>query len=171
MEDLIIKILFALAMIIGAFGTILPVLPGAPLAFGALLLAKILNFSEISWWVIGLFGFLTLVGVILDYTVPIATTKKMGGSRYGVIGLIIGLIVGIVFSPFGLVSIILAPFLGALIGELIYDRQNHKRAVKAALGSVIGYFLTSGYGLLLSLAILVTYLVKDVYPYIGELKF
>lgn len=163
MEETIIKSLFAVAMLVGVAGSILPVLPGAPLAFGALLLAKILNFSEISWWVVGIFGFFTLLGIVLDYVVPIATTKKMGGSKYGVYGLIIGLIIGIIFSPFGFVSIIIAPFLGALIGELMYDRQNHKRAIKAAAGSLVGYFLTSGYGIVLCLSMLVVFLVKDVF--------
>jgi len=162
MEDLIFKLLFAVLMLIGAAGAVLPVLPGAPLAFASLLLAKILNFSELSWWLIALFGVLTLVGALLDYLLPIATTKKLGGSKYGIWGLVIGLIVGILFSPFGLISIILAPFLGALIGELIYDRKNHKRAMKAASGSVIGYFLTSGYGFLLSMSMLAVFLFYDI---------
>ncbi len=162
MEETFIKSLFVVAMLLGVAGSILPVLPGAPLAFGSLLLAKILNFSEISWWVVGIFGLLTIIGVVLDYVIPVATTKKMGGSKYGVYGLILGLIIGIIFSPFGFVSIIIAPFLGALIGELIYDRQNHKRAVKAAAGSIIGYFLTSGYGIMLCLSMLVVFLLKDI---------
>jgi uncharacterized protein YqgC (DUF456 family) len=161
-DDIIIKIIFATAMLVGFVGAILPVLPGSILAFGALLLAKILGFSEINWWIIGIFGFFTLLGILLDYLVPIAATKKMGGSRYGIVGMIIGLVVGIIFSPFGFISIILAPFLGALIGELMYDRENHKRAFKSALGSVVSYFLTSGYGMILSMAIFVTYLVKDL---------
>ncbi len=167
MEDLIIKIIFGLIMLMGVIGSVLPVLPGAPLAFGSLLLAKIMNFSEISWWVVGIFGFLTIVGIILDYTVPIAATKKMGGSRYGVWGLVIGLIIGIIFSPFGFISIIVAPFLGALIGELIYDRQDHKRAIKAAFGSVIGYFLTSGFGILISLAMFAVFFYYDLFDEIN----
>lgn len=163
MEDLIIKILFAGAMLLGVAGSILPVLPGAPLAFGSLLLARIFNFSELSWWVIGLFGVLTIIGIILDYTVPIVTTKKMGGSKYGIWGLIIGFIIGLLFSPFGFISILIAPFLGALIGELIYDRHNHKRAVKAATGSLVGYFLTSGYGVLLCLSMLAVFVTRDIW--------
>src|SRR5690606_24287522 len=119
MADLVVQIILAAVMLAGALGAVLPVLPGAPVAFGALLLARLLNFSELSWWVIGVFGFLTVLGIALDYIVPVATTKKMGGSKYGIWGLILGLIVGIVFSPFGFVSIIIAPFLGALIGEMI----------------------------------------------------
>ncbi len=150
-------------MLAGVVGAVLPVLPGAPLAFGALLLAKIFHFTEINWWIIGLFGFLTIAGIILDYIVPIATTKKMGGSKYGIWGLVVGFMVGIIFSPFGFVSIIIAPFFGALIGELIYDRQNHKRAVRAAAGSMIGYFLTSGYGMGLSLAMFAVFCIYDIF--------
>lgn len=150
-------------MLVGIVGAVLPVLPGSTLAFGSLILAKILNYSEISWWVVGVFGFFTILGVVLDYLVPIATTKKMGGSKYGIWGLILGLIVGIVFSPFGFVSIIIAPFLGAFIGELIYDRENHKRAFKAALGSVLGYGLTTGYSLVLAIAIFTTYFFSDLF--------
>lgn len=163
MEELIIKIIFVIIMLVGAVGAVVPVLPGALLSFGALLLARILHFSELSWWVIGIFGFLTILGIVLDYIVPVATTKKMGGSKYGIWGLILGLIVGIVFSPFGFVSIIIAPFLGVLIGELIYDRENHKRAFRAALGSVIGYGITTVYGLFISLVMLGVFLYYDVF--------
>lgn len=168
MEEIIIKSLFAFAMLVGIIGAVLPVLPGSTLAFGSLLLAKILNYSEMSWWLVGIFGFFTVLGMVLDYVVPIATTKKMGGSKYGIWGLIIGLIVGIVFSPFGFVSIIIAPFLGAFIGELIYDRENHKRALKAALGSVVGYGLTTGYSLVLAIAIFATYFFTDLFELIRE---
>lgn len=168
MEEIIIKSLFALAMLVGIVGAVLPVLPGSTLAFGSLLLAKILNYSEMNWWIVGIFGFFTVLGMILDYVVPIATTKKMGGSKYGIWGLIIGLIVGIVFSPFGFVSVIIAPFLGAFIGELIYDRENHKRALKAALGSVLGYGLTTGYSLVLAIAIFATYFFTDLFGLIRE---
>lgn len=146
-------------MLVGAVGAVVPVLPGAPLAFGALLLARILHYSELSWWVIGVFGFLTFLGIILDYVIPIATAKKMGGSKYGVRGLIIGLIIGVMFAPFGLISILIAPFLGAVLGELIYDYKNGKRAFKAASGAIVGYLLTSGYGVLISLIMVVVFLL------------
>lgn len=162
MDILLVKILFLIALLVGVFGSILPILPGAPLSFAALLVAKIFGFSELSWWVIALFGVLTIVGIILDYLIPVVTTKRMGGSKYGIIGLIIGFIVGVVFSPFGFVSIILAPFFGALIGELIYDQQNPKRALKSAAGSIIGYALTSGYGLILTLSMFAVYLFFDI---------
>lgn len=162
MDELAIKIIFGLVMVIGILGSILPVLPGLPLVFGALLLAKILGYSSISWWLISFFGFLTVLGLVLDYLIPMATTKKFGGSRYGLIGLTIGFVVGLIFAPVGLFSIIVMPFLGALVGELIYDRKSHHRALKAASGSVIGYFLSIVYGLTVSFLMFGFYLFKDI---------
>jgi len=161
-DELAIKIIFGLVMVIGILGSILPVLPGLPLVFGALLLAKILGYSSISWWLISFFGFLTVLGLVLDYLIPMATTKKFGGSRYGLIGLTIGFVIGLIFSPLGLLSIIIIPFLGALVGELIYDRKSHRRALKAASGSVIGYFLSIVYGLTVSFLMFGFYLFKDI---------
>ena len=162
MDNWTIQLLFSIVMFVGVLGAILPVLPGAPLTFGALLVAKLFQLSDLSWWLIAVFGVLTLIGILMDYLIPVLATKKLGGSKYGIVGMIVGLIVGIIFSPFGFVSIIISPFLGALIGELLYDAKNHKRALKAALGSVVGYALTSSYGLLLSLSMFGIYLYFDV---------
>lgn len=161
MAEIIIKLIFLLIMLIGVLGVFIPVIPGSPLVYAVLLIAKIFGYSEISWFWLLIFGFMTGIGLLMDYLIPVATTKKFGGSKYGIIGLIIGFILGIIFSPFGYFSIILAPFLGALTGELIYDRKNHKRALKAAGGSVVGFMISTFYGLLISLTMIALYFFKD----------
>ncbi len=163
MAEIIIKLIFLLIMLIGVLGVFIPVIPGSPLVYAVLLIAKIFGYSEISWFWLLIFGFMTGIGLLMDYLIPVATTKKFGGSKYGIIGLIIGFILGIIFSPFGYFSIILAPFLGALTGELIYDRKNHKRALKAAGGSVVGFMISTFYGLLISLIMVVFYFLNDFF--------
>lgn len=162
MEVLIIKLIFVIMMIIGIIGVILPVLPGLPLVYAVLLFAKILGYSQLSWWWVLVFGLITAFGILMDYLIPVSVTKRLGGSKYGLIGLTIGFVIGIIFSPFGFFSIIIAPFLGSIIGELIYDRKNYKRAIKSASGSVVGYFLSIFYSLIFSFIILAVFLFKDI---------
>lgn len=160
MSETVIRILLALLMFVGAVGSIVPLLPGKPIAFAALLIAKFMSVTHMSWGWVVFFGVLMVAGLILDYLVPIYITKRLGGSKYGVWGLIAGLIVGIIFSPFGYFSLILAPFLGAFAGEMIHDRNDKGKAVKAASGSILGFFLTAGYGIALCLSMMAVFLWK-----------
>ena len=58
------------------------------------------------------------------------------------IGSIIGLTIGLFFvpplGPFGIISILAGPFLGAFAGETIQGK-NSDDALKAAFGSFIGF--------------------------------
>ena len=73
---------------------------------------------------------------LLDYIIPALGTKKFGGTKSGVYGASIGLIVGLLFlGPFGVLA---GPFFGAYVGELLHD-NNQKKALKSALGSLIGF--------------------------------
>lgn len=139
--DLLLLILGFICMIVGIFGSFIPVLPGLSSSWVGLLLLYLTKTVENNYWVLGItFGLMVII-TILDYVIPSRGTKKFGGSSYGVWGTNIGLIVGILAPiPFG---VIIGPFLGALIGELLYDSQNHKRAIKAATGSVLGFLASS----------------------------
>lgn len=134
--DGILLILGLLLMIAGIAGSFVPVLPGPPLSWLGLLLLYFTEAVAFNYWLLGITLVLTVVITVLDYVVPARGTKKFGGSKYGIWGTNIGLVVGIFAPiPFGFV---IGPFLGALIGELIYD-SNHKRALKAATGSFLGF--------------------------------
>ncbi|MFZ6013271.1 MAG: DUF456 domain-containing protein [Bacteroidota bacterium] len=142
--DLLWTILGGILMLAGLAGCILPFLPGPPLCFAALLLQqfkadKPYDTNFLIWWAV-VTGLVTL----LDYVVPVYGTKKFGGTRYGLWGCTIGLIIGFWF---GLPGIIIGPFLGALVGELIAN--NSGGALKAALGSFIGFLV----GMLLKLVV------------------
>jgi len=136
---LIIGFLFALLGIIGSF---LPVLPGPFTSWIGLLLLHLTKVVPLNWTFLGITLAIAILIWLIDYFIPAMGTKKFGGTRYGVIGTMVGLIIGILFlGPFG---IIIGPFAGAFIGELIKDANNTKKALKAAFGSFIG-FLTSAF--------------------------
>ena len=92
----------------------------------------------------------------IDYVIPAWGTKKFGGSKYGVWGTILGLITGLIF--FGPLGIIIGPFVGAFIGEIIYDSKDSSRALKAAFGSFVGFMLSTGLKLITSLVFVYLYL-------------
>ncbi|MEP7093524.1 MAG: DUF456 domain-containing protein [Flavobacterium sp.] len=135
--DLLLVLLGFICMIVGVFGSFMPVLPGLSSCWVGLLLLYLTKAVENNYWVLGI----TLVITILDYTIPAKGTKRFGGSSYGIWGTNIGLIIGILAPiPFG---VVIGPFAGAFIGEIIYDSKNHKRALKAATGSLLGFLASS----------------------------
>jgi len=139
--DSLLLIIGFMFMIVGIFGSFLPVLPGPSLSWIGLALLYFTNAVPANYWILGITFLITVVISILDYVIPSKGTKKFGGSSYGIWGTNIGLIVGIFAPiPFGF---IIGPFVGAFIGELLYDYKDHRRALKAATGSFIGFLASS----------------------------
>ncbi len=139
--DLLLVLLGLIFMIIGIMGSFLPILPGLSSSWVGLLLLYLTKAIENNYLVLGITFVIMVIITILDYTIPAKGTKRFGGSSYGICGTNIGLIVGILAPiPFG---VIIGPFAGAFIGEMLYDTKDHKRAFKAATGSLIGFLASS----------------------------
>ena len=140
--DILLLLLGAFFIILGIIGAFIPILPGPITSWVGLLLIHFTNAISFNWTFILSTLVIAVVVYILDYIIPALGTKKFGGSKYGIIGTTVGLVVGLIFlGPFG---IIIGPFTGAFIGELIYDNENSNRALKAAFGSFIGFLFSTG---------------------------
>ena len=128
-------------MIAGILGSFLPVIPGPPLSWIGILLLYLTHAIPANYWVLSITLLITIVISVLDYVIPSRGARKFGGSSYGVWGTNIGLIIGLLTPiPFGF---IVGPFIGAFVGELIYDSKDSRRALKAATGSIIGLLASS----------------------------
>jgi uncharacterized protein len=139
--DILFLFLGFVCVIVGIFGSFLPVLPGPSICWIGLVLLYFTNAIPINYWILGISFVFTIALTILDYVIPAKGTKKFGGSKYGIWGTNIGLIVGIIAPiPMGF---IIGPFVGAFLGELIYDKKDHQRALKAAAGSFLGFLASS----------------------------
>ena len=155
--DILLVVLGACSLIIGLIGCVLPVLPGPPLSYLALLLLQWSGYAGFSTRFLIITAILTAIVTILDYFIPIWGTKKWGGSKAGMWGAMAGLVIGLFFSPVG---IILGPFLGAVIAELIAGRETND-ALKSGLGSFFGFLIGTGLKLTLCVAFCY-YFIKEL---------
>jgi uncharacterized protein len=126
-----------LLMLIGLAGCILPFLPGPPLCYAALLIQQLQSSPPYSSDFLLMWAGITLVITGLDYVIPVYGTRRFGGTKYGMWGCMVGLIAGLWLGPLGL---ILGPFAGAFIGELLGNAES-EYALKAALGSFAGFLM------------------------------
>ena len=81
-------------LLIGFAGTIVPILPGAPLAWLGLLLAYFSVYTDISVTALIITAVIAVLVSVLDNIFPIIFTKQSGGSKAGTWGSTIGLIIG-----------------------------------------------------------------------------
>ena len=151
--DIALLIIGFIFMFVGILGSFLPVLPGPPLSWVGLLLLYLTKAIPNNWWVLGTTLAIALIVFGLDYIIPAMGTKKFGGTRAGVIGTTVGLLVALVFPVFGPFGIVIWPFIGALVGELL-NKADKKTATRAAFGSFLG-FLT---GTFLKFLVAIVYL-------------
>ncbi len=128
--------LFAVAFIVALLGIFLPILPGAPIAAVAALIAGwMTDFQELSLAPLLIVGLLTLLSIAVDYLAGIVGARHYGASRYGVWGSIIGSLIGLFFfPPFGFLIGALA---GAVVAELLGGRALWD-AIRSGFGVFVG---------------------------------
>lgn len=137
---IVLYVLGAAALLLGLAGVVLPVLPGSLLLFaGALLVAWAGGFALVGWPTLTVVGLLAVVIWAVDWVAAALGAKATGASRWAVIGASLGLLVGLFFGPPGL---LLGPAVGAILLEYWQD-PDFDRALKAGLGTFVGFLLGS----------------------------
>ena len=156
--DIFLLFLGFFFILLGIIGSFLPVLPGPITGWIGILLLHLTEVIPMDWTFLGITLGVAVIIWGLDYVIPAWGTKKFGGSKYGIWGTVFGLIIGILFL--GPLGIIIGPFAGAFIGELIHDSTDSKRAAKAAFGSFVGFMFSTGLKFLVSIIFLGLYFSK-----------
>ena len=137
-EQIVGLSLTLLLMLAGLIGSLVPVLPGTPLVLIAAIGHRLyFGDASASNIVLIIMVALTLVSVTFDFLASMLGAKKFGATWRGVTGAVIGGIIGLFFS---LPGIILGPFLGAILFEMLGGRE-FKNAVHAGAGAAIGLLL------------------------------
>jgi hypothetical protein len=125
-------------MLVGLVGSVVPGLPGSPLVVLAAILHR-LYFGEksVSNLVLIVLVLLMLASLGLDFLATVVGARKLGATWRGAVGAVVGGMIGLFF---GLPGIILGPFLGAVLLELL-GRKEFKKALQAGTGAVLGLLL------------------------------
>lgn len=157
MEVLIIVLAVVLS-VLGVIGCIVPMLPGIPLSYAAILLLyftgqAVFTTTQLVVWLV-----LVVILQVIDYLTPIIGSKYSGGSTYGNRGCVAGTIVGLFFMPWG---ILLGPFLGAVFGEIL-GGNDINQAIRSGIGSFIGFLL----GTLLKVFVSFYFLIKCIASFV-----
>ncbi|GKS13677.1 hypothetical protein YDYSY3_46770 [Paenibacillus chitinolyticus] len=150
-------ILIILLFAVGMLGAIFPILPGALAIFGAFFVYGLFfSFEPFGFWFWLIQSAIVIAITIADYLVSAFGVKKFGGSKASVWGSTIGLLAGpFVIPAFGL---ILGPFIGAVLGELIHG-SNLKHSAQVGVGSVLGFFSSVVVKVVLQLLMIVLFII------------
>jgi len=179
--EIVLIVLAFLLLIAGLSGSVVPAIPGPPLSYVGLLLLQWSGRGNFSLVFMLIWAGITVAVTVMDNLLPALMTKKFGGSRIAIAGSVLGLIIGMIFfAPIGL---LVGPFLGALAGELLYNRIQMKRiiknnnvngenvydnydsnvkALKVALGAFLAFILGTGAKLIVG-ALMIYYAVNAVF--------
>ena len=129
-------ILSIILFIAGLLGTILPVLPGAILIYGGMLVYGVMTkFATLD---ANFFLIQALVLVLIfsvDFLAAAAATRRFNGSKQAAWGAILGTILGLIF--FGPLGIVIGPFLGAVVAELVRGIEINQ-AIRVGFGTLVG---------------------------------
>lgn len=136
---ILLIILGALCLLTGLVGCVAPVLPGPPISYVGLLLLHFTKEYDYSTTLLLVLLALVIIVTVLDFVIPMIGSKYMGAGKWGSIGGFIGTIVGLFFVSVSMgLSLIIAPFLGAFLGERA-SGKNWNDALVAGFGSFIGF--------------------------------
>lgn len=125
----------ALLTISGLAGLVLPVMPGAPLlCLGLVCAAWAEDFAYVGVGTILVLVLLTGLTYLVEFFASLVGAKRFGASRSALVGAAVGGLLGI---PFGVPGIILGPFCGAVIGELM-ELKSIGQAGMVGVGTLIG---------------------------------
>lgn len=143
--------LTAVLVLAGLAGTVLPVLPGTLLVLAGLFVgAWIDGFARVGGWALGVIVVLALLAWATDYVAALLGAKKVGASRWALIGAAIGTVVGLVM---GLVGVLFMPFVGAVAGELYALRHQPGALQGATTGQAFKVGTATWIGMLVGTAI------------------
>jgi uncharacterized protein len=133
-------ILVALAIAIGLVGIVVPILPGALLVLGAIVVWAVVEHNVTGWVTLGVATALLGVATLIKYTWPV---KRMREADVRTLSLVVGAVLGIIgFFVIPVLGLVIGFVLGVYLAELAKRRDQRlawtstKHAIKGVALSV-----------------------------------
>lgn len=146
-------------MIAGTICTFFPTLPGIPIIWATMLVYGLIEgFHEMSVTFLVVTLLVAIGCQVAEHYAKAWGAQKFGAGKAGAWGAVIGSIVGLFFMPFGLV---LGPFLGAMLFELIAGRTT-KEALRAGWGGLVGVLGSVLVNFLVALGLTIAFVIRVV---------
>ncbi len=152
--DIAVLIVSVLVMLAGLAGTVVPILPGIPIIWLA-----ILGYGLYSGWAdygltaMVVTGLVVALSLVVDQLASLMGAKKFGASRAGMIGAVVGAIAGmILLTPiFGL---IVGTFGGAMLCELLFSGRSLRQSMASGAGALVGFLAGSLFKFMVGLSLI-----------------
>lgn len=127
----------AVAMVVGALGTVVPLLPGLALVWGAgLVYGLVQGFEAVGIVAFGLMTVLAVAAAVAGYVVPQRRAAGAGASGTSMWLGVVGAVVGFFVVP--IVGLPLGGVLGVYVGEHLRTRDA-RVAWRATRATVVGF--------------------------------
>jgi hypothetical protein len=153
---LVYLVLSGVLVVVGLTGLMIPVIPGAPMVFGGLLLAAWAeDFFYVGQGTLWILAGLAALTWVVELLTTIWGAKRFGASNRAAMGAVVGAVGGLFL---GLPGVLLGPFVGAVAAELSLGREL-RDAGRAGLGAVLGLAVASALKLALVLAMVGIFLL------------
>jgi len=134
--SILLYALGVLALAGGLAGLVLPVIPGALLLLGGVVLvAWAGEFQVVGWKTVAVAAFLTGLMLLVDWLSGLLGARAFGASRWAMLGAALGALVGLFF---GFAGIVIGPVVGGIAFEYWKD-PDFERAARAGVGVLVGF--------------------------------
>lgn len=157
MIKILAVVVASLFFLVGITGTLLPILPGAPIILlGMFVYGLIAGFENFGVFFFVIQAMLAITVMAVDYIFSALGSRYFGGSKAALWGAAIGLLGGLAFFPVGL---LVGPFIGATLADLLF-RQKANQAIKSGIGASVGFWTALPIKLALEAVMIIWFVIR-----------
>lgn len=157
--EIAVVVIVWLIIFVGLIGTIVPGLPGVGLVFGGILAyALYFGVETIGLPILMLLGVAAVFSFVIDLLASLYGASRFGASRSGVAGSALGGLVGLFLLS--LPGLFFGVFVGAVVGEYFFAKKKAGDALKAGVGSILGFLAGTVIKLVIAVVMIIIFVAK-----------